>query len=374
MNKKLVLGIIAGILLMFVIFSGKGETEKPVDKDDPNLNVVWKVKIAKKTTASPVFDQKNVYMADKNKDIIAVDKISGEKVWSFKMDYPASSQGVVIDNMVLYNDLIYLYALDKDSGNLLWKFDTGTKSDRIFADQWDYYSSSAMVKDGKIYLNSMNGMTFIIDPKTGNKLKEYDTSIARNSPVVKDDVLYVSGETRVVAIDLKTDKLLWSHKVKGKQCGTPVVYNRKLFTAGRDTLLTALDIKTGEIVWQFKEKSGSWFTADLVEHNGKLYVGASDAFKLFVFDPETGKEIGGYAAAHNIFAKPVVTDNYLVLADGDAYQREGRGSVYIFNIKDKTTEKLNVNSNVFGSPALDENNKTVYFPTDKGYLYAVKIK
>ena len=127
-----------------------------------------------------------------------------------------------------------------------------------------------------------------------------------STPLVKDGILYFTGTMNVVrAVDARTGKLLWTHdpKIAEEVAGikrTGWVHNRglsmygdKLFSATWDGRLIALDLKSGKTLWSTR-------TFGLDE---PLYItGAPKAFKGKVLIGNGGTEAGptrGFVTAYD---------------------------------------------------------------------------
>jgi alcohol dehydrogenase (cytochrome c) len=143
----------------------------------------------------------------------------------------------------------------------------------------------------------------------------WSTSLASNlgeqgQPLVHDGVLYAVNAEYTVAIDVETGKQLWRTPVNFDPavprvvcCGMSnkglAIYNGKVFRGTLDANLVALDAKTGKEVWKHKIaewKEGFSITGAPLVANGVLITGISGAefgVRAFLdaYDPDTGKHL-----------------------------------------------------------------------------------
>lgn len=132
--------------------------------------------------------------------------------------------------------------------------------------------SQATVYDGVIYVTGSYSRVFAIDAKTGNELWQYDARlpqgilpccdvINRGVALYGDLVYFGTLDAKIVALDRKTGKVVWSQKIDDYKDGysvtsAPIIVNGKLITGnaggefGVVGRVRALDAKTGELVWE----------------------------------------------------------------------------------------------------------------------------
>ena len=125
----------------------------------------------------------------------ALDASSGEQVWVAEMPSPPSADFapvVIWDKVYLPGDWGEFHALEASTGKAAWSFDTGIPSD-----------SPPTVRDGVLYLTAVNN-AFAIDEETGDLIWSYGTETfpARDFPaVIADGVYYFSPNNRLYALD-----------------------------------------------------------------------------------------------------------------------------------------------------------------------------
>jgi alcohol dehydrogenase (cytochrome c) len=128
------------------------------------------------------------------------------------------------------------------------------------------------------------------------------------SPIVFDNIMYVSGPNSATALDAHTGRVLWNwqrplpsdyHSIGfGHVSRGPAVLEDKLYVATLDCYLVALDVKSGIERWAVKVadyKTGYSMTLAPLAINGKVLVGVSGGeagIRGFVdaYDAKTGKQ------------------------------------------------------------------------------------
>src|SRR6266851_1317763 len=108
------------------------------------------------------------------------------------------------------------------------------------------------------------------------------------SPIVVDNIMYVTGPNSAAAIDARTGRTLWTwkrpipsdyHSVGfGRVNRGPAVLDDKLFITTLDCYLVALDLKSGAQLWISKVgdyKAGYSMTVAPLATDGKVVVGVS---------------------------------------------------------------------------------------------------
>jgi alcohol dehydrogenase (cytochrome c) len=131
---------------------------------------------------------------------------------------------------------------------------------------------------------------------------------AQFSPVVYKGVMYINAPDQVIALNAATGDLVWQYKVKlnekssslalGRNRGSVVLYDGKVYHALADGRVVALDARTGKEVWSTQVGNidlGEGFTTGPIFAEGKIIVGPSGADaggvngRIVALDPQTGK-------------------------------------------------------------------------------------
>lgn len=106
---------------------------------------------------SPGVDEERVYVGARDKQVHAVDRLSGKPVWKFKTGGRVESSPLVFDDAVVFGSSDgRLYAVNKQDGREIWKLDLG-----------EDLSNAPAFADGRIVIGGGDGTLFIIEEGPG---------------------------------------------------------------------------------------------------------------------------------------------------------------------------------------------------------------
>jgi outer membrane protein assembly factor BamB len=171
----------------------------------------WSYTVAwKSETSMPVIAKDTLYIGSYDNVVYALDCASGHVRWVHHTNgrvyvAPMVDQGVVYAGSMdeSGDDWPRIFALDADSGQLLWK------SSRI-SDTTVHLAVAA----GVLYTSDWRTGLIGLDSRTGTVLWEYD-GISGVSLLVQGQVLYAASATgELYAFDTQTHQLLWQQTVR----------------------------------------------------------------------------------------------------------------------------------------------------------------
>ena len=122
------------------------------------------------------------------------------------------------------------------------------------------------------------------------------------TPIVHDGVLFIQNYgDNVEALNAETGDLLWRYDHAPPPAGmrgfkkTMAIHGERLFLATADHALVALDLKTGKVIWEKKVAGDGMFTGGPMFAGGVLMVGTTACVTSRCFisghDPDTGDEL-----------------------------------------------------------------------------------
>ena len=216
----------------------------------------WRVEFASYPVA-PTYMDGVVYVAttgglDEDSAMVALDAGSGDELWRY--DAPealdlgervAVDDGVVVASASsLEENGIGAYAFDAESGDVLWTF---TETDEITFDP--------VVGDGIVLITDLPSI-WALDLQTGDVLWADSIGSVGGGAALADGIAYYGLENEVRAFEAATGAEVWTSPVT-RIAGAPIVADGIVYTAvwrpsdERDPHhLHALDAKSGDEVWQ----------------------------------------------------------------------------------------------------------------------------
>ena len=230
-------------------------------------------------TPSPVIEEGRVYVHYGTVGTACLDTKTGKTLWTRKdlncdhMQGPASSPFIFENMLILHiegTDVQYVMALDKTTGNTIWKTD---RPQELYQGPPVYrkaYITPIVIKvDGKKQLIS-NGAQLCIayDPYTGKEIWRVlyggDSTISR--AIFGHGLLFINTgfdkpSAKLWAIDptgkgdVSDTHVVWKVEENVPNEGSPILVDSHIFMADAPGNISCLDAKTGEFLWQEKKKA-----------------------------------------------------------------------------------------------------------------------
>ena len=254
--------------------------------------------------STPTVDGKYVYTLSREGHLFCIDADSGKVIWSkhVKKDFGAkspewdySSSPLILSKMIIVDVGITL-ALDKATGNLIWK----TKD---YGDAWrnksyggGYSSPFAFHLNGLQRLAVFNSSGLVIlNPENGQELALHPWKTSYNvnavTPIVSDDKIFISSGYNVgcALVQFSGDKLdvVWQSKNMKNHFNSCVLWEGHLYGFD-ETTLKCLDFQTGDVKWKQRGLGkGSLMLAD----SKLIMMGDKGDLAIAAASPESFREI-----------------------------------------------------------------------------------
>ena len=196
-------------------------------------------------------DAQYIYFGNSSGVVKALDKASGQIVWTFQTENSLFSRPAVTKKAVI---------VPTADERMLW-IDKRTGRLRKEREAKGPYAADGVVMDGVLY---QGGYKCFEAWKVNNaKLlwrNEQMTNYCQAAPaVIRSDVTFGAWDTNLYNLDTKTGKTLWSwnnghssHLYSPGNCVPQVVGNR-VFIVAPDRAMTAIDRTTGKQIWRVKD-------------------------------------------------------------------------------------------------------------------------
>jgi outer membrane protein assembly factor BamB len=272
-------------------------------------------------TSSPAVANGKVYFGGGDGNVYAIDAQTGAVLWKFATKDVVHSSPAVVNNVVYIGSWdSYLYAIDADTGQEKWSFKSG--EDNSIHNQVGFQSSPAVV-DGTVYIGCRDAHVYAIDAATGHKKWDYPTnkSWVIGTPAVRDGMVYVgtSDSSRFMALDAKTGRLRFDFKAGAYMFSSAALAGDLAYVGDHNGRFYAIDAKAGKLVWEFQTEASKKDPLKVLHPDGTLNQGA--------FSPIFGDFEDMYLDAYrfisigSIVSSPVVDKGivYFGSMDGNLY-------------------------------------------------------
>ena len=249
----------------------------------------WKVEAAEPVLGAVTIHEGIAYVGASDKTFRAIDIQTGKVVWSYnQVKGYIETKPLVVDDKVIFSAWDNtLYALEKATGKEVWKWTGGltrmhfspaavwpvASNGKVFiADPqramtavnllngetvWRTFRSQVretigLSEDGeRVYSKTMNDSIVCYSTLTDTPEQVWASNVgfgyehAPSMPLEKDGVVYGSTkEGLLFALEAKTGKIIWKHKIGNSLINTVLPLN------GREVLFTATSGEVGIIKWR----------------------------------------------------------------------------------------------------------------------------
>ncbi len=311
--------------------------------------------------SSPTVDGDFVYALGTSGDLVCLKTENGDKVWSknLQSDFGGKmmsswgySESVLIDGDHVIctpgSDSAALVALDKKTGNTIWK-------SAITNAGGAGYASPVVAEVGgiRMYITWLGKGVVGVNAKNGKLLWRYDHPAGRvaNIPtaLVKDDLVFCSsgynpggsGLIRLIpkngAIEAKEIYFLEPNTFRNHHGGVILIGDHIYGGHGQNKgIHTCLDFMTGKIKWQEKTRDiDSKGSAAYLYADGHFYVRHQDGTMLLIkVNPNKYEEVSRFKLPYDS-GKP--SWPHPVIVDGKLYIRE-QDVLLCFDVKEKSSD------------------------------------
>jgi outer membrane protein assembly factor BamB len=266
----------------------------------------WKVKIKNGVASGAQISGDRIFFGASDGQFYCVEKVSGRIVWTFPARAEILAAPLVDNGSVFFlaaNNI--LYSLDAATGKQRWLYARSQPAGLSIRS-----GSRPTVVDQTLYAGFSDGALVALRVKDGGLVWERVlTTNGRfrdvdGSPAVYEDLLIVAtfGDG-LYAITRKDGQIHWKFDEGGAD--SAVVKDDKVFFSTERDRVVSLDAKSGKLIWSWQALEGSP-TAPTVLKDFVL-VGQSRGH-LVALNALTGLVEGSYATGKGITAQPTVDD------------------------------------------------------------------
>lgn len=363
------------------LITGSDNAEPPkelAEEFEPKdrMTVVWRTKVGKGYEGQvlnllPAVTESTVYAADRKGEVVSINRVTGDEVWSVETALELSAGPVIVGDKLLFGTRnAELVALNLADGGLLWK--TALSSEIL---------ALPKARRNMIIVRTSDGRVFGVEQVSGAIHWNHERSIPALSvrglgtPGLTDDlVLDGFGSTKLVALGLVDGKIAWESTVAvphGRSeverlvelNAEPLIKDDLVYVTGFQAGISAVSLKDGEVLWR---QAQVYSSQGLVSNRRSLFLtdASSDVWQL---DITNGADLWKQGDLHQRrLTMPALIRNRLIVGDYEGY-------LHALSIDDGSlTGRLEVDSKpILATPVVYKD--MLYIYTTGGVLAAVSI-
>ena len=233
-------------------------------------------------------------------------------LWKYKTDGAVVSSPAVVDGKVYVGSADgYVYSLNANTGELIWKHFTGA------------WTTSPTVVDGKVFIGSLNPgfLFYCLDAATGDSVWDLEPQgnnvISANAVVINDRVFV--GEASIPgvidAVDENSGAIIWQYQLRLPVSSSAAFANDKIFVGSTDNNIYSLNTD-GSLVWKY-ETGGAIASSAAIADN-KVFIGSNDK-NVYSVDAANGGIVWKYETGGAVKSSPAIANGNLYVGSDDGY-------------------------------------------------------
>ena len=258
---------------------------------------------------TPLIEAGRIYLSWGSSGIACLDTATCKPIWTrrdLECDHfrGAGASPIVFENLLIQHydgfDYQYVVALDKRTGETVWKTDRPKDFRTTDGDVKKAYATPLVVDVGSrpILISPASKGAFAYDVRTGEEVWRilYESFSTSSRPVFGHGHVYLSsgfGKADLIAVrpdgqgDVTKSHVSWLEKKQMPSKPSPLLIDDFVYTIGDQGVASCLDAKTGKPAWV--ERIGGNYSAAPLYAGGHVYF-FSEEGKTTVFRPSQSFE------------------------------------------------------------------------------------
>ena len=230
---------------------------------------------------------------DATERLLAYDRNSRQQAWVFDTDGAIYNAPLVIGEIVYAVSERGVYALDLQTGELIWQ--VGLGDHRGFVGHPAYENGTLFAGVGGIY--------YALDGRTGEirwKIERASDQWFYSSALANGRAYVGSDDGYFYALDQQSGAEVWKSQRVGPGWSAPAIADGVIYAGNRDHHIYAWDAMTGQELWRVE--TVDWAVSDPILSDGVVYVGVGNHENkegprpLYALDTATGQEVWQFEA------------------------------------------------------------------------------
>ncbi len=288
-----------------------------------SLKPIWKINVPGTIFAAPAVRGDMAYIVTREGVLFALHiqqnkgALSGKMLWKKGFSKGVLSQPILTRKMLIVSSLAGMYAFDiyngKDAkGDMLWHENlSGIVSTPLYEAGQLFLAT----EEKKIYAYGDKGdsvaLQWSIDTNDAVRMTPYSTKMG-------NFLIAASIDGTVYCLDKSNGRNVWIFVAQNaiySNILSIVENNREYFFFGDDNGYYHCLDASGKEKWQFKTQNK--IRGDAIYKDGILYFGSYDNH-VYALDAKEGKLIFKFATEGNIYSKPLIWQDHLLVGSGDS--------------------------------------------------------
>jgi len=219
----------------------------------------WRFRLGP-TESSPLVDGPLVYVGDWNGTVYAVDRKTGKLRWRYQTGGKIKGSAATTGSRLYIGSYDgHVYALNKRTGKLLWRASAQPR----LGSTGTFYATPALAY-GRVFIGATDGKEYAYGATTGDLLWSHQTGgyVYASAAVTSRLVLVGSYDHDFYAFDAATGDVRWRFAADGPISGSATVIGSLVYFSTFSGTTYALDVETGRLVWRFPDGKYSPAVAD----------------------------------------------------------------------------------------------------------------
>ncbi|NOZ11443.1 MAG: outer membrane protein assembly factor BamB [Gammaproteobacteria bacterium] len=279
---------------------------------------LWSIQTKLPVTGATGVGEGLVLVGTRDGEVIALDAVNGKMSWRSQLSSeilspPVANQGIVVARTVDGK----VFGLAAEDGHSIWIYERGVPSLSLRGTAAPYIHGTKVINgfaSGKLAANDLQSGGVLWESSVGfahgrNELERLIDVDAQ--PVAVGDVLYTAAyQGKVVAMDLKSGRILWEQKAS--TFNDIAVDDDKVFVSDEKAGVLALDRAGGKPIWLQKDLKGRGLTAPT--RVGEYLVVLDERGYLYVMTVSDGRLVGRLKVGHTLtVTRPIASGSRMFL-------------------------------------------------------------
>ena len=242
-----------------------------------------------------------------------------EVKWKFTTEGEIISSANVVGDRVLFGSYDgFLYCLNRENGELVWKLETegyvhGTPG------VWTHVAGDTGKAENFAIVTGCDSYLRVINIDDGTQTQQVNLgAYVGASPAISQDRVYCGTYgTEILAVALDPGEIVWRYRHPKRRFpffASAALTEDSVIIGGRDKMVHALSQETGEPLWTYTAKSRIESSAVIVGRHA--FVGTTRG--LFIaLDITTGESVWEFATGSSIVASPSVSNGRIFIGTED---------------------------------------------------------